>query len=152
MERSAVSFNPGSDYLYAIVHGLPRGWRPPAEGIGGAPVRTVPVRDVVVVASHLATPVSRTPLNQAVHADVVEVAARAQSVLPFAFGTVLPQALEPWVCARLPLVRASLRRLRGAVEMQVRLVSLDACPRDLEALARRLVDAAGVPTWAYREA
>jgi hypothetical protein len=151
MERSA--FSRDAEYLYAIVQALPRGWRPPGEGLGGAPVLAVPVRDVVLITSHLMGSLRPTPLTRAAHADVVEAATRAQAILPMAFGTVLPDAhLVPWLCARLPLVRAGLRRVRGAAEMQVRLVSLGGRSQNLEALAQRVVEAAGLPTWSYCQA
>ncbi len=153
MERSVFSLDRNFEYLYAIVQALPRGWRPPGDGVGGVPVLAVPVRDVVLIAGRFTGPLRRTPLTQAIHADVVDVAARAQAILPMPFGTVLPDAhLVPWLCARLPRVREGLSRVRGSAEMQVRLVSLDGRSRNFEALAQRVVEAAGLPTWSYRQA
>lgn len=147
-------------YLYAIVHGLPKAWRPPAAGIGGAVVAQ-PFRELVVISSPVALPPARTPSAAASHDEVVASLLDAPAVLPFKFGTVVPEAaLASWLEARWTRIRAGLAEVGGQVEMSVRLLQLDQQPRAtagacdvtakaLRGLADRLVERAGLSAWRY---
>jgi hypothetical protein len=143
-----------TDYVYAIVDGLPRRWRPPSGGVDGAPVVARDVRGLVLIASAVHAIPRRTPGAVARHDEVVGTTLGAQAVLPLEFGTVVPAAeIDAWLGAHLGLIRAHLSRLRRHVEMTVRLVSLD--PRvgpagTLSAVAERLVEHAGLTHWRYR--
>lgn len=160
-------------YLYAIVQGLPRRWRPPANGVGAGAVVARSISDLVVVASAVTARPPRTPRTLALHQDVVATTLQADAVLPFPFGTVMrPAELDDWLLTHRGLVLRSLARLRGCLEMTVRLVRLDAAPtsavgrmlarrastggrvatnRDagLDALASEVIDRAGLSEWRY---
>jgi hypothetical protein len=145
-----------ADYLYAIVEGLPRRWRPPAAGVGSAPVVARPLRDLVLILSAVDAIPRPTPKTVARHDEVVSTTLGAEAVLPLEFGTVVPAAdVDAWLVAHLGLVRAHLARLRRHLEMTVRLVSLTAnagARASLRATAERLVEHAGVPEWRYCDA
>jgi hypothetical protein len=158
-------------YLYAIVQGLPRRWRPPTLGVGAARVVARPVGDLVVVVSAVERPPVRTAPALALHHDVVANTLVADAVLPFPFGTVIrSDEFEGWLLSHRGLVVRALARLRGCLEIPVRLVRLDAAPTaavarmltrrvrvdgaagrdgDLDSLAREVIDRAGVPEWRY---
>jgi hypothetical protein len=136
---------------------LRRGWRPPAVGVTGAPVVTRRLGDLVLVTSPVALVPKASPTTMALHDEVLaSVLGAASAVLPLPFGTAVAEgALEGWLAARLARVRTALPRLRGCVEMDVRLLWLDlqAPPdrgaRQLRALAERLVEQAEMRTWRY---
>jgi hypothetical protein len=144
-----------ADYLYAIVEGLPRSWRPPASGVGPAPVVARPVRDLILIASAVEAVPRPTPRTIALHDEVVSTTLGAEAVLPFEFGTVVPASeVDAWLVAHLGLVRVHLARLRRHLEMTVRLVSLTAhtgARAALRATAERLVEHAEVTEWRYRD-
>jgi hypothetical protein len=85
----------------------------------------------------------------------------ADAILPFPFGTARAGS-EAWITTHATLFRAALTKVRGCVEMNVKLLRLDessarrADDRDprriahLEALGERLVARAGVDDWRYR--
>lgn len=138
-------------YLYALVEGLPRGWRPPPGGIGSAAVAAHPVKDLVLVESPVAVAPVRTPRNLALHHDILATLLDARAVLPFGFGTVVEaRQVEAWLAERLPGFRARLAEVRGRVEMTIRLLQLAPGGADLRAVAGQLVERAGVSTWRYR--
>jgi hypothetical protein len=143
------------DYLYAIVEGLPRRWRPPPSGVGLAPVVARVVRNLVVIASAIDAVPRPTPTTVALHDEVVSTTLGAEAVLPLEFGTVVPAfEVDAWLAAHLGLVRVHLARLRRHLEMTVRLVSLTAnagARASLRATAERLVEHAGVTEWRYRD-
>ncbi|MBI4593211.1 MAG: GvpL/GvpF family gas vesicle protein [Candidatus Rokubacteria bacterium] len=144
------------DYLYAIVDGLPRRWRPPAAGVGGGPVVARAIGDLTLIVTPLAVPPGRTPGALAVHQDVVATLLESRAVVPLRFGALVAAAdLDRWLSLHLARVRAALAELRGAVEMTVRLLPLDlraaapAAAGQLVALATRLIERAGLPGWRY---
>jgi hypothetical protein len=145
-----------SVYLYAMVEGLPRWWKPPCAGVGAEPIVARAIKDALLIASPLTTALARNPRAVAVHQEVVASLLDAQAIVPFLFGTALAAGeLEPWLGARLPLIRAALAEVRGSVEMTVRLLRLDARSTSaahdpLESLAQGLVERAGLPRWRYR--
>jgi hypothetical protein len=143
-----------TEYVYAIVEGLPRRWRPLPDGVDAAPVVAREVRGLVLIASTVEAAPRRTPRTLARHDEVVSTMLGAQAVLPLEFGTVVPAAeIEAWLNAHLGLIRIHLSRLRRQVEMAIRLVSLtpSAEPRPaLATIAESLVEHAGVTHWRYR--
>jgi hypothetical protein len=143
------------DYVYAIVEGLPRRWRPPSEGVAAAPVVARPVRELIVIVSVLDAAPAPTPRTAALHQAVLATTLQADAVLPLAVGTILRASdLDAWLGAHIGLLRTHMARLRRQVEMTVRLVSLTgsygACPA-LRATAERLVEHVGMPEWRYRD-
>jgi hypothetical protein len=113
-------------YLYALVDGLPRGWRPPSAGVGGGAVRGEPVRQLVLISSALAAPATRTTRAEACHQEVLAGLLEARALLPLPFGTaVADEELARWLEARWPRIHAALGDLRDRVEMQVRLLRLE---------------------------
>ena len=144
-----------SDYLYAIVHGLPRRWRPPASGVGAAAVVARSVRDLVLITSVIDAAPRRTPMTIALHEEVVSSTLEAEAVLPLEFGTVTSAPhFDAWLLAHLGFVRAHLGRLRRHVEMTIRLVSLASTTGSsalLRATAECLVERAGLSEWRYRD-
>ncbi len=156
-EPARVSFNGQgpSDYLYAIVQGLPRRWRPPTSGVGAATVVARSVRDVVLITSLIDAAPRRTPMTIALHEEVVSSTLEAEAVLPLEFGTVTTALhFDAWLVAHLGFVRAHLGRLRRHVEMTIRLVSLAPTVGSsalLRATAECLLERAGLPEWRYRD-
>ena len=78
------------DYLYAIVDRLPRDWRGPDAGVGGAPVHTRRLSGLHVVSSSLADVPVAGPRTLALHHDVIESVMAADAVLPVRYGLSLP--------------------------------------------------------------
>jgi hypothetical protein len=144
-----------ADYLYAIVERLPRRWRPPAIGVGPAPVVARSLRGLVLITSTVDTVPRATPTIQARHDDVVATALGADAVLPLPFGTVMPALeIDRWLATHLGLIHVHLARLRRHVQMTVRLVSLSSgadARAALRATAERLVERAGVTDWRYHD-
>jgi hypothetical protein len=147
-------------YLYALVQGLPKAWRPPAAGVGT--ITAQPFRDLLLISSPVVSPPARTVGAAASHDEVVASVLDSSAVLPFRFGTVVTEAeLESWLEARWARIRAVLAEVRGRVEMNVRLLQLDQHPADpaeatrdftaaaLQGLAERLVERAGLSAWRY---
>jgi gas vesicle protein GvpL/GvpF len=144
-----------TDYVYAIVEGLPRRWRPPADGVGPAPVVARRLRGLVLLTSAVDMIPTPTPKTQARHDEVVGAALGARAVLPLPFGTVMPAfEVDDWLVTHLALIHVHLARLRRHLEMTIRLVSLSPsgdARAELRATAERLVERAGVPDWRYRD-
>lgn len=159
METSVRTPRP-QRYLYAMIEGLPKWWRPPREGVGAGAVTASPVRDLFLVTSPIVAPPGRTPGAQARHHDVVGSLLDATSLVPFRFATVVPEAdVDGWLDARMALIRTSLAEVRGCVEMTVRLLRLDSRLERgpgapgvaglLRGVADRLIERAGLPGWRY---
>ena len=145
------------DYLYAIVDRLPRDWRGPGAGVGGAPVHTRRLSGLHVVSSSLADVPVAGPRTLALHHDVIESVMAADAVLPVRYGLALPPGdLEAWLTAQRRPLHASLAQVRGCVEMSVKLLALDrqvgrsSLDSELKALGERLADRAGIEQWRYR--
>ena len=142
-------------YLYAIVEGLPRRWRPPASGVGAAPVVARPVPDLVLITSAVDTIPRPTPKAVARHDEVVSTTLGADAVLPLPFGTVVPDfQIDDWLSGHRGLIRVHLARLRRHLQMTIRLVSLSPSAEaraSLRATAERLVERAGVSDWRYHD-
>ncbi len=152
------------DYFYAIVDGLPRAWADRPPGLVGGAVEATRSHDFLVVRSRLGTVPAPTPKTLAAHHDVVTSLMEADAILPFPFGTALPgPESDAWLATHAALLRTALSKVRGCVEMNVKLLRLDLPPvrtgpdaRDvrrlahLETLGERLVARAGVDDWRYR--
>jgi hypothetical protein len=114
-------------YLYALAEAVAA--LPPVAGIDGAPIRRVTIQDVhLVVSEHDEVPRQASDEAVLAHARVVEeVAARSDAVLPVRFGRAFPDdgALEEAVSRQLGALRAALERVRGCVELGVRVVADD---------------------------
>src|SRR5262245_37589842 len=140
-------------YLYAVVQGLPKSWRPSAAGVGT--ITTQPWRNLILISSPVASPPPRTAAAAAGHDEVVASLLESSAVLPFRFGTVVAEAeLERWLEVRWPRILAGLSEVRGRVEMNVRLLQLDQRTADpaettLQGLAERLAERAGLAAWRY---
>jgi hypothetical protein len=148
------------DYFYAVVDRLPRGWNPRPHGLAGAPVEATAAHGFVVVRSRLGAVPVASPKTLAAHHDVVASLMEADAIVPFPFGTPWPGS-DAWIATHAALLRAALSKVRGCVEMNVKLLRLDVAgtaaeeqdPRPsayLDALGERLVARAGVDDWRYR--
>jgi hypothetical protein len=140
-------------YLYALIEGLSSRWRPPSAGVGGAAVEAHAVRDLVLISGQVNLPPARTPRAEAAHHDVLGSLLDSQAVLPFRFGTVVPEPeLSRWLDTRWTRVREAMSELRGHIEMSVRLLRLDQKEPSgnlLRGVAERLVERANLPVWRY---
>jgi hypothetical protein len=134
------------EYLYAVVDRLPRRWRAPGRGVAGTLVSARRVEDVVAVFSRLIALPPRTLAALGQHEDVVGALLEADALVPLGFGMAVADA-DAWVRSRLGLLHEALDRLRGSVEMRVRLLSLDpGLPeRGLAEIAERVMQSAGLP-------
>ena len=144
-------------YLYAIVRGPTPAWRPPAQGVDGVAVTPRSLDDLLVLESRLAGVPPAGPRHLGAHHDVVASALNADALLPFRYGvTVADGALDAWLAERRALVDQALERVRGHVEMSVKILRLDgAAPAEetrLREIADRLVECAGVTHWRRRAA
>ncbi|RKH63530.1 GvpL/GvpF family gas vesicle protein [Corallococcus aberystwythensis] len=123
-------------YLYGVMR-EDGGWKPDVAGLGEAPVRTVREGGLTALVSDVAGPrVVPTRAHLLMHQRVTEAVVREHTLVPVAFGTVLPseeRVRELLRVARAPLTRA-LAELEGRVELGLKVY----CHGD--ALTRRLVE------------
>ncbi|RYZ42275.1 MAG: GvpL/GvpF family gas vesicle protein [Myxococcaceae bacterium] len=133
-QQGEVSKEGRARYLYAIVR-AEGGWVPDLAGLGTAPVRTVREDDLLALVSDPAgLRVAPTRAHLLTHQRVTDAVLREHTLVPVAFGTVLPseeRVREVLRTAHAPLLRA-LEVLEGRVELGLKVY----CHRD--ALARRL--------------
>ncbi|NPC71766.1 GvpL/GvpF family gas vesicle protein [Corallococcus exiguus] len=124
-------------YLYGIVR-EDSGWNLDLAGLDEAPVRRVHEGGLTALVSELASPrVVPTRTHLLMHQRVTEAVVREHTLVPVAFGTVLPseeRVRELLRVARAPLSRA-LSELEGRVELGLKVY----CHGD--ALTRRLLEA-----------
>ena len=96
------------------------------DDISGCPAVARPVHDVVVIASRVERVPLVGPRALAIHRDIVTAAMDAPALLPLPFGTLIADdQVERWLEARWETVEATLERVRGRVEMSVKLLRLD---------------------------
>ncbi|HEV8475229.1 MAG TPA: GvpL/GvpF family gas vesicle protein [Methylomirabilota bacterium] len=151
-------------YLYAVVDGLPSGWRPPPP-VAGPRVERKPLGGLTVLSSVAPLVPAATPSTLSLHHDVVASALDADALVPFRYGTVVATAdTDGWLARERGSIDGALACVRGCVEMSVKLLRLDsggpAVPgsdgapdeRRLRALAEHLVERAGLAQWRYRPA
>lgn len=151
-------------YLYAVVEGLPSGWRPPPPVVGDRVERRTLAGLVVLVSAASIVPPA-TPTTLALHHEVVASALDAEGLVPFRYGTALRAAdVDNWLVRERPALDGALAGVRGCVEMSVKLLRLDATPagaapvhggtdeRRLRELAEQIVERAALAHWRYRPA
>ncbi|RKG98569.1 GvpL/GvpF family gas vesicle protein [Corallococcus carmarthensis] len=124
-----------SHYLYGVVR-EDGGWTPELAGLGDAPVRMVREGGLTALVSDVAGPrVVPTRTHLLMHQRVTEAVVREHTLVPVAFGTVLPseeRVRELLRVARAPLTRA-LSELEGRVELGLKVYcNGDALTRQLE--------------------
>lgn len=108
-------------YVYGLVD-AGRAVPPGLRGVGGSPLRLLPMGEVAVVVSDLEDDRAELAMEDlAAHAAVADALFAAGTVLPFRAGmagdeTVLRAELEP----RIPVYAARLRHLEGHCELEVR--------------------------------
>lgn len=111
------------------------------------------VGDLAVVASGVDGVPRATPKTLALHHGVLETTMDADAVVPFRVGTVVEsEGLEARAAAHALLLRTTLDRVRGCVEMSVKLLRLDvarAGDAAIRPLADCLLDRAGVDHWRF---
>jgi hypothetical protein len=159
-------------YLYAVAERLPRSWRPPAAGVTGATVEARRMGDLSVITSAVGQTPREGPRLLSLHHDVVATTMSASAVVPLPCGTVLPsEEVYRWFALREASLRDALARVRGRVEMNVRLLQLEwhvapdrslrppldpvpappsAADGNLRELAERLAAHAGAVEWRFR--
>jgi hypothetical protein len=147
-------------YMYAVVEGLPAAWHPPPAVVPDVSVERRQLGSLLVLGSTLGSVPAANPRTLALHHDVVASALDAHAVLPFRYGTAVPDGeTEAWLAAHRTTLETALGQVRGCVEMSVKLLRLDggvepARPgeTELRALADQIVGRAGVEQWRYRPA
>jgi Gas vesicle synthesis protein GvpL/GvpF len=144
------------DYVYAIAERLPRRWRPPARGVGAAPVVARRIGDLVVITSPVDAVPPSSPAAVARHGQVISATLTADAVLPLPFGTLVPTVeIDGWLAGHRCLIEAYLSSVRCRLEMAIRLVSLNPGAQaraSLRVTAERLVEHSGLPDWRYVDA
>lgn len=114
----------GPLYLYAITDraGLTAAG---GSGIDGAPLLTVPCREIAAVVSPVTEArVEATPANVWLHEEVVEALVAISPVLPVRWGTVLPDERRLFAVleTHYDAFVAALERVRGRVELGLRVL------------------------------
>ena len=108
------------------VYGLARGVRalPARRGIGGAPIRSEQIADIVAVVSDVDAEPERQEGALAHGLVVEELAERAEAVLPARYGERFGDsaALTTSISERLPKLHERLAAVAGCVELRVRLM------------------------------
>jgi hypothetical protein len=154
-------------YLYAVVEGLPSGWRPPPPVVGER-VERGNRTGLVLLSSAASVIPPASPTTLALHHDVVASALDADGLVPFRYGTALRSSdLDDWLVRERPALDGALASVRGCVEMSVKLLRLEATPsggpsvdamRDaadeqrLRELGDQIVERAALAQWRYRPA
>jgi Gas vesicle synthesis protein GvpL/GvpF len=154
-------------YLYAVVEGLPSGWRPPPPVVGER-VERGNRTGLVLLSSGASVIPPASPTTLALHHDVVASALDADGLVPFRYGTALRSSdLDDWLVRERPALDGALASVRGCVEMSVKLLRLEATPsggpsvdamRDaadeqrLRELGDQIVERAALAQWRYRPA
>src|SRR5262249_60029985 len=115
-------------YLYAVVEGLPSGWRPPPP-VAGESVERGALTGLVILSRPASVIPPASPTTLALHHDVVASALDADGLVPFRYGTALLSSdLDGWLVRERPALDGALASVRGCVEMSVKLLRLDATP------------------------
>jgi len=154
-------------YLYAVVEGLPSGWRPPPPVVGER-VERGNRTGLVLLSSAASVVPPASPTTLALHHDVVASALDADGLVPFRYGTaLLSSELDDWLVRERPALDGALASVRGCVEMSVKLLRLEATPsggpsvdatrdaadeRRLRELGEQIVERAALAQWRYRPA
>lgn len=131
-------------YAYAIAESVPE--PPHAAGLDGAPLRVVAAEGLAAVVSDRGDEeLTLTEDSLWAHERIVERLMQERPVLPMRFGSVLAgdDAVAAMLSARRDELTDGLRRVRGAVELGVRIAW------DQQAIERDDAPAAGGPGTAY---
>jgi hypothetical protein len=107
-------------YVYAVTGSFPGS--PAVAGLRGAPLRAIASGPVAAIYSeHGIAPEPDEELLWS-HEQIVEELMEGSTILPMRFGSTVesPQALADWLKERREEFSASLKRVRGAVELSVR--------------------------------
>jgi gas vesicle protein GvpL/GvpF len=147
-------------YMYAVVDGLPASWHPPPAIAPTASIERHPLGSLLVLGSTLDAVPTANPKTLALHHDVVASALDASAVLPFRYGTAVPDGeRDAWLGTQRGALETALAHVRGCVEMSVKLLRLDSGVEqpapgetELRALADQIVSRAGIEHWRYRPA
>src|SRR5688572_14287233 len=108
-------------YMYAVVEGLPPAWRPPPAIVATASVDRHRLGALLLLGSTLDVIPSANPRTLALHHDVVASTLDAHAVLPFRYGTAVPDAdATTWLATQRAGLEAALAQVRGRVEMSVK--------------------------------
>lgn len=113
-------------HLYAFVDGLHR--LPGIRGAGGEPLAARPLPGLTAVVGEPDSPLPPTTETAIAHGTVVEaLREHADAVLPVRLGRPFADAaaLHAAVQPQLPALRDRLTRLRGCVELGVRIATTD---------------------------
>lgn len=102
----------------------------PAPGISGAPVHLLKTEGLSILVSDLDSEmVQVTRENALAHAAVVRSILDRTTPLPFRFGTlVTEQQLVNYLSARKPALETKLSKVRGCVEMSVKIIRPPSAP------------------------
>jgi len=122
-------------YLYCLVSAGREPPPPSLRGVAGAPVRQVAVQTIAAWVSDLPSAIEAvTPELVRAHDGVVREAMRAETPLPARFGQSFPDesTLRRALEERREGIARGLERVRGAVEMTVRLLLDAAAPGPAE--------------------
>jgi hypothetical protein len=143
-------------HLYGILERPPLASRLPEAGVDDRPVVVRRIGGFVVVSTLLDAPPRETPSALKRHHDVLASITVPGPMFPLRFGIgVSPDELDQWLAIRAARLRAGLSGLRGKVEMRVSVLSLHFGAGEvdaLQAIADRVVSAAGVASWRARRA
>ena len=147
-------------YMYAVVEGLPATWRPPPAVTASASVERHDLGPVLVLGSTLEAVPAANPRTLSLHHDVVASALDALAVLPFRYGTAVGDGeRDAWLGAHHAALETALAKVRGCIEMSVKLLRLDSGVErtgpdedELRGLADQIVNRAGIEQWRYRPA
>ncbi len=132
-------------YLYCLSDEVTARILEGAQGVAGAEPRIIDFDGLCVVASDFAeAAISVTRENVLAHERVVGRVLSQTTPLPFRFGTITnPERIESYVASQKSSLSAALERVRGTVEMSVKLIwNIEEVRR--EATTLRTDTAAGV--------
>lgn len=136
-------------YVYCLVEGLPESAFEGLAGVGGARVRVLALGGFAAVVSEAGSEGSAVnEENLLAHNRVNAAALAATTPLPCRFGTrAAPERLAEYVAANDAALAASLARVRGRVEMSVKLMEKpEVKSRESEVESEAGVAAAGAGT------
>ncbi len=111
-------------YLYCLSDELETGATLSVEGMGEAVPRVVELGDIKAVVSDVQMHrVKVTKENVLAHERVIDYVMAQTTPLPFRFGSVVqPAELQAYIASNEARLRALLDRVRGAVEMSVKII------------------------------
>ncbi len=124
-------------YAYCLGDDIAPSLIEPATGVGGAQPRLIQSQDIAVVVSEFnggTVPASRE--NVSAHNGVVAHVLARTTPLPFRFGTLVSaDRLQGYITSQRPALHESLRRVRGCVEMSVKVIWNVEATKDGELIA-----------------